>query len=107
MSRQVTGALGGVPLRYLADWTDRIAAGELPSTPPERPSGIERNVVATVRDWASPTVYIHDLRSGCNGDPPLQGPCPGRGYAHHGGHAAVRAVTLLGRPGLVGQSGQR
>ena len=63
MAGQVTGRLGGVPLRYLADWTDRIAAGALPSTHPERPAGVERNVVATVRDWASPTVYMHDLTS--------------------------------------------
>ena len=63
MAGQVTGRLGGVPLRYLADWTDRIASGALPSTHPERPAGVERNVVATVRDWASPTVYMHDLIS--------------------------------------------
>ena len=63
MTGQVTGRLGGVPLKYLADWTDRIAAGALPSTHPERPAGVERNVVATVRDWASPTVYMHDLTS--------------------------------------------
>ena len=28
-----------------ADWTDRIAAGELPFAKPERPQGLERNVV--------------------------------------------------------------
>ena len=53
--------LGGVPIKYLADWTDRIAKGELPASKPQRPTGIERNVVATVRDWASPKVYMHDL----------------------------------------------
>ncbi|HEX5606064.1 MAG TPA: carboxypeptidase-like regulatory domain-containing protein [Candidatus Binatia bacterium] len=37
--------LGGAPLIYLADWTDRIAKGELPHTKPARPQGIERNVV--------------------------------------------------------------
>lgn len=55
------GVLGGVPIKYLADWTDRIAAGELPASTPRRPAGLERNVVATVRDWASPTSYLHDL----------------------------------------------
>jgi hypothetical protein len=55
------GLLGGVPLKYFGDWTDRIAAGELPSAKPARPSGLERNVVATVRDWASPKSYLHDL----------------------------------------------
>ena len=65
--------LGGVPLKYLADWTDRIAAGELPPTVPERPTGIERNVVATVRDWASPSVYMHDLISTDRRDPTVNG----------------------------------
>lgn len=52
--------LGGVPLDYLAQWTDRIAAGALPA-PPERPRGAERNVVATVRDWSDGKAYLHDL----------------------------------------------
>jgi hypothetical protein len=34
-----------------ADWTDRIAAGELPFAKPERPQGIERNVVISMWDW--------------------------------------------------------
>ena len=63
MAGQVTGRLAGIPLKYLADWTDRIAAGAVPSTHPERPMGVERNIVATVRDWGSPTVYMHDLIS--------------------------------------------
>jgi len=53
--------LGGVPPKYLGDWTDRVAAGELPHAQPERPHGVERNVVATVRDWATPSAYMHDL----------------------------------------------
>jgi hypothetical protein len=43
-----------------ADWTDRIAAGELPATAPTRPQGIERNVVITMWDWAGPKDYLHD-----------------------------------------------
>ncbi|MGY9105149.1 MAG: hypothetical protein ACKVG0_01100, partial [Alphaproteobacteria bacterium] len=43
-----------------ADWTDRIAAGELPFDAPERPQGIERNVVVTQWDWSEPNVYMHD-----------------------------------------------
>ena len=34
-------------LALWADWTDRIAAGELPFARPERPQGIERNLVLT------------------------------------------------------------
>src|SRR5580692_8026094 len=47
-------------LAMYADWTDRIAHGELPSTAPARPQGKERNVVVTIWDWADPKVYLHD-----------------------------------------------
>jgi hypothetical protein len=46
--------------KLFAEWTDRIAAGELPASRPERPRGVERNVVITLWDWASPTAYLHD-----------------------------------------------
>jgi hypothetical protein len=44
-------------------WTDHIAGGELPFAKPERPKGIERNVVYTMWDWAAPTRYQHDAIS--------------------------------------------
>src|SRR5215813_13180017 len=47
-------------LQMYADWTDRIAKGELPSATPPRPQGKERNVVITMWDWADPKVYLHD-----------------------------------------------
>jgi hypothetical protein len=43
-----------------ADWTTRIANGELPSETPPRPQGIERDVVITQWDWAEPKAYLHD-----------------------------------------------
>jgi hypothetical protein len=46
-------------LALFADWTDRIAAGEVPPAPP-RPQGLERNVVITQWDWADPKAYLHD-----------------------------------------------
>jgi hypothetical protein len=46
-----------------ADWTDRIAAGELPFAQPPRPSGVERNVVLTLWDWSNPKAYLHDETS--------------------------------------------
>jgi len=46
-------------LALFADWTDRIAAGEVPPPPP-RPQGVERNVVITEWDWADPKAYLHD-----------------------------------------------
>ena len=49
-------------LEMFADWTDRIAAGEVPPAPP-RPKGVERNVVVTLWDWADPKAYLHDEAS--------------------------------------------
>ena len=47
-------------LGMYGDWTERIAAGELPTSAPARPQGIERNVVVTLWDWADPKAYLHD-----------------------------------------------
>ena len=49
-------------LAMFADWTDRIAAGEVPPAP-RRPQGIERNIVITQWDWADPKAYLHDVVS--------------------------------------------
>jgi hypothetical protein len=46
-------------LAMFGDWTNRIAAGELPPAPP-RPQGLERNIVITEWDWAGPKAYLHD-----------------------------------------------
>jgi hypothetical protein len=46
--------------KMLADWSDRIAGGQLPGAKPPRPQGLERNVVITVWDWANPKAYLHD-----------------------------------------------
>jgi hypothetical protein len=60
---QMSGGLNALgrdrALQMFADWTDRIAAGELPPAPP-RPQGLERNVVITQWDWADPKAYLHD-----------------------------------------------
>ena len=47
-------------LEMFADWTDRIAAGEVPEAPP-RPTGVERNIVLTVWDWADNVAFMHDV----------------------------------------------
>jgi hypothetical protein len=54
-----------------ADWADGIAAGELPFDKPERPKGVERNLVVTMWDWASPKHYQHDAISTDKRDPRL------------------------------------
>jgi hypothetical protein len=64
MTQMINSAARLGPERGLAlwaDWTDRIAAGELPFAQPERPRGVERNVVLTLWDWSRPTAYMHDL----------------------------------------------
>ncbi len=50
-------------LELFGDWTDRIKGGELPFAKPERPKGIERNLVITMWDWGHPTSYLHDAIS--------------------------------------------
>jgi hypothetical protein len=47
-------------LKMFGDWTDRVAAGELPASKPTRPTGVERNAVVTVWDWSNPKAYLHD-----------------------------------------------
>lgn len=69
----------GGHLAALADWTDRVKAGDLPKSAPPRPTGIERNLVLTVRDWLDPKHYLHDLAATdkrqptVNADGPLYG----------------------------------
>src|SRR5579872_5185515 len=46
--------------KMFADWTDRVAKGELPFDKPERPKGIERNVVITSWEWGKHGMYLHD-----------------------------------------------
>jgi hypothetical protein len=57
------GAINGLgrraALSMYADWTDRIAAGEVPPAPP-RPQGIERNLVLTLWEWGGPATFAHD-----------------------------------------------
>ncbi|HSF16411.1 MAG TPA: carboxypeptidase regulatory-like domain-containing protein [Vicinamibacteria bacterium] len=73
MARQAEQLLAGLPIKYLADWTDRIAAGELPAQAPERPTGRERNVVATIRDWSNAKAYMHDLSGTDRRNPTVNG----------------------------------
>ena len=68
MTRTLAGMGDQRALQMYADWTDRIAAGELPPVP-ERPTGLERNVVITQWDWADPTAYLHDVVSTDRRDP--------------------------------------
>ena len=53
--------LGEMSFANYADWTDRIAKGELPFAKPSRPQGVERNIVVTLREWMNEKQYLHDL----------------------------------------------
>ena len=66
-------ALGNAPLKNFADWTDRIAKGELPHAKPMRPQGVERNIVVTLRDWMDEKHYLHDLISSDKRNPTVNG----------------------------------
>jgi hypothetical protein len=63
MTNQLAGNFGGAPFKYLGEWTDRIAKGELPKAKPPRPQGVERNVVVTSWEWSTEKKYLHDLIS--------------------------------------------
>src|SRR2546425_2497417 len=60
MARDITRLDTDIAIRLFADWTDRIARGELPFAKPDRPQGIERNMVITLWDWSRNTAYLHD-----------------------------------------------
>jgi hypothetical protein len=61
MINPLANRLGGAPFRYFADWTDRVAKGELPHARPQRPQGLERNIVVTWWEWGDAKKYLHDL----------------------------------------------
>jgi hypothetical protein len=63
MVNRLAGQLGGVPFKYFGDWTDRVAKGELPKSKPQRPQGVERNVVVTSWEWGTEKHFTHDLIS--------------------------------------------
>ena len=59
MQNSMTGFGRARGLNMWADYSKRIAAGELPHETPPRPSGAERNIVMTSWDWANGR-YVHD-----------------------------------------------
>jgi len=63
MTNQLAGNFGGAPFEYYGNWTDRIAKGELPKSKPQRPQGVERNMVVSSWEWGTEKQYLHDLIS--------------------------------------------
>ena len=76
-------------LEMFANWTDRIAAGEIPEQPP-RPQGKERNVVVTLWDWGQDSSFIHDEIVTDKRNPTLNGYGPVYGVS--AGHGTVTYV---------------
>jgi hypothetical protein len=75
-----------------ADWTDRIAAGEVPPVPP-RPRGLERNIVLTLWDWGTDTSFMHDEITTDKNDPTVN---PyGKVYAVSSGHGKLEVLDPI------------
>ena len=73
-------------LKTYSDWTERIAKGEVPPTPP-RPKGMERNIVATLWDVGDDHSFMHDQISTDKQHPTVNG--GGRVYAVNAGHGQL------------------
>jgi hypothetical protein len=92
-------------LKMYADWTDRIAAGELPPAPP-RPEGIERNLVLTIQDWGRGH-FIHDQASSDRRNPTVNANGPIYGMGMLGGtlemlDPATHKLSSIDIPGVDG-----
>jgi hypothetical protein len=75
-------------LTMFADWTDRIAKGELPPEAPPRPQGVERNLVVTIQDWANGR-FVHDSSASDKRNPGINAKGPIYGVATHSGVVTV------------------
>jgi len=72
MTNQLLG-LGPLGAELLGDWTDRIAKGELPHAKPQRPQGVERNIVVTEYGIGDQQHYLHDVISTDKRNPTVNG----------------------------------
>jgi hypothetical protein len=81
------GQMGKEPtLHSLSDWTERIAKGEVPPAP-ARPSGVERNIVATLWDVGDDHSFMHDQISTDKNHPNVN--AGGPNYAVNAGHGQL------------------
>lgn len=79
--------------RVLADWTTRIANGELPPAPPRPRAGPERNVVVTLWDWGVDSSFMHDEVTTDKNDPTVNGYGPV--YAVSSGHGKIAVLDPI------------
>ena len=73
-------------LKAYADWTERVAKGEVPPAPP-RPKGLERNLVVTLWDVGDDHSFMHDEISTDKNHPSVN--ANGRIYAVSAGHGQL------------------
>jgi hypothetical protein len=104
-------AMGPGMLDMYVDWTNRIAAGELPPQPP-RPQGAERNLVVTLWDVSVPTAFVHDIVSTDPRDPTKNAYGPIYGVEFHHDSLMVldpvkSTTTLLPIPTRVDKAQMR
>jgi hypothetical protein len=78
-------------LKAYADWTERIAKGEVPPAPP-RPSGVERNLVLTLWDIGTDHSFMHDEISTDKNHPNVN--AGGPVYAVSAGHGTLDYVDI-------------
>jgi len=73
-------------LKAFADWTERVAKGEVPPAP-QRPKGVERNLVLTLWDVGDDHSFMHDEISTDKNHPTVN--ANGRIYAVSAGHGQL------------------
>ena len=98
-------------LRMFADWSDRIATGEVPPAPP-RPTGPERNVVLTQWEWTDEMGKIHDEASTDKRNPRVNANGPIYGVDIANDNLAIldpitHTATMLRIPTLADRSTMR
>jgi hypothetical protein len=71
MARDIGTLESSRALTEFANWTGRIEKGEIPAAKPDRPQGIERNIVVSEWDWGRTDAYLHDLISTDRRNPKL------------------------------------
>ncbi|MGD0907804.1 MAG: carboxypeptidase regulatory-like domain-containing protein [Candidatus Acidiferrales bacterium] len=101
---QMTNALNSFGhdrgLAMFADWSTRIAAGEVPPAPP-RPQGIERNVVISLWEFGTNKSFFHDIGSSDDRHPTANanGPIYGTDFS---GNAIAVLDPSTGKNSMIG-----
>jgi hypothetical protein len=80
-------------LKTYAGWTERIAKGEVPSAP-QRPKGVERNLVVTLWDVGDDHSFMHDEITTDKHHPTVN--ANGPAYAVSAGHGQLVVLDMNG-----------